>query len=96
MSVALDQYELFGVRNNVGLCLRIVTHPKFIAGEFNTDFLFSDNQVLDDLKNVPDEILDAASVIAVLRTEVPRMEILKYPNGIPRSKWRSKRFDFHR
>jgi acetyl-CoA carboxylase biotin carboxylase subunit len=39
MASALNEYEIFGVRNNLDLLSWIVGHPLFVKGKFDTNFL---------------------------------------------------------
>ena len=39
MERGLEEYEIAGVKTNITLCLFVVRHPEFIAGNFSTHFL---------------------------------------------------------
>jgi len=95
MSAALNQYEIFGVKNNVDLCLWIVNHPEFRAGKFDTHFL-SRNFTKDSLGKPEEYLLEAASLVAALceqhelRPQQPpaKREIV--------SEWKAQRSNFMR
>ena len=39
MNAALEQTNIEGIANNVGFLRRVVTHPKFVAGDVFTGFI---------------------------------------------------------
>ena len=65
MDWALSRYRICGVVTNIDFLRRVVTHPSFIAGDYDTHFL---DVRADDFKpaetEVPLEALAAAAIIA--------------------------------
>lgn len=39
LTEALDRYDIRGVSNNIGFLSTILSHPRFISGDFNTKFI---------------------------------------------------------
>ena len=63
---ALREYELLGVRTNIPLCLFVLTHPRFAAGDISTHFIgryFSPGTLL---AGAPIEEGAAAAVCALI------------------------------
>ena len=93
MSVALSHYEVYGVKNNVDLCLWVINHSKFRSGNFDTDFL-NQNFAIDKLERSSDEYLKSAALAAIF------MDQQKFDGGAPSmnhrptSRWRTKNIDF--
>ncbi len=59
MKTALDQYYVRGIRSNLGFLNAVVSHPKFAAGDFSTNFIaeefaggFTGAALDDDLRDV--------------------------------------------
>ncbi len=67
MTDVLNHYELFGVRNNIDLCLWILTHVKFRDGVYSTTFLERefDKKLLEE---IPSDLLEIAAITAVHST----------------------------
>jgi len=63
MDRALREYEILGVKTNIPLCLAIIRHPKFQAGEFTTHFL-RDNLVMGTLTPLSDQERKAVALAA--------------------------------
>jgi len=67
ITAALDETELFGVRNNLDLCSWIVRHPLFRQGDFDTNFLhkyFTSQGILVDTEKL-DKLCIAAACNAM-------------------------------
>ena len=91
---ALREYEILGVRTNIPLCLFVITHPRFAAGDISTHFIsryFSPGALRADL---PFEEGAAAAVCALLAggMEGGGSRALPLSSGL----WRGRRRDFHR
>lgn len=95
MSIALNQYELHGVKNNVSLCLWILDCAEFRDGNFATQFL-EKNFNVDELKRSQDNYLQHAAVAAAFMAE----HTLQRPDEIAhhqqKSSWKTKALDFMR
>jgi acetyl-CoA carboxylase biotin carboxylase subunit len=64
MSRALSEFEIWGVKTTIPLLAKIMAHPDFVAGRFDTDFIEAH---LDDLLNYveeEDEVLRLARFLA--------------------------------
>ncbi|HTY59134.1 MAG TPA: ATP-grasp domain-containing protein, partial [Bacteroidota bacterium] len=88
---ALREYEILGVRTNIPLCLFVLNHPAFAAGEISTHFIakhYSTEAVHQDFAV---EEGAAAAVCALLSGENHR---LQPPGAADQGKWRGRRLDF--
>jgi propionyl-CoA carboxylase alpha chain len=86
---ALSHYELFGVKNNIDLCLWILNHPKYRANEVNTNFIET-HFSLEEFNVASPDLFQAAAVAAALAEEARTPAHPATPPGP--SQWRSKRF----
>ena len=57
---ALDQFPILGIRTNVPLLARLLTHPRFVAGDLDTHFLATEAAAL-----LPEPGEPSADVLAV-------------------------------
>jgi propionyl-CoA carboxylase alpha chain len=90
LSSALSNYELFGVKNNIDLCLWILNHPKYRNNMIDTNFI-QNNFKLEELHELPPELFEAAAISAMLAEEAHE----HVPPADPArsaSQWRTKRF----
>ncbi len=91
LTEALSRYELFGVKNNIDLCLWILTHPKYRANQVDTNFI-QNHFSLQDLERVPPQLFEAAAVAAAL-TESAAINASGPIRPAPGSRWRTMRQD---
>jgi acetyl-CoA carboxylase biotin carboxylase subunit len=92
MDRALREYEILGVKTNIPLCLAIIRHPKFQAGEFTTHFL-RDNLVMGTLTPLSDQERKAVALAAAF-LEREADGISDFQGTVPTdgsSGWKSKR-----
>jgi acetyl-CoA carboxylase biotin carboxylase subunit len=61
---ALCEYELWGVKTTIPLLKKIMTHPEFVAGRFDTDFIDRHLAELLDYEEEEDELLRIARFVA--------------------------------
>lgn len=61
---ALKEYEIFGVKNNISLCLWVLHQPDYREGRFDTTFLEREFKP-DKITPAPDSLLRAMAVLAV-------------------------------
>ena len=95
LSVALNHYEIYGVKNNVDLCLWVINHPKFRSGNFDTNFL-NQNFTIDKLERSSDEYLKSAALAAIFMDQQKFDGSAPGMNHRPTSRWRTKNIDFMR
>jgi acetyl/propionyl-CoA carboxylase alpha subunit len=94
MKRALEEYELFGVRNNIGLCLWIMNETKFKQGVISTHYL------ADEF--VPEQIGSGSSrqhrlaALSALITSTGEARRQEAPNGSKGSNWLRKREEYFR
>jgi acetyl/propionyl-CoA carboxylase alpha subunit len=91
---ALREYEILGVRTNIPLCLFVLTHPMFAAGEISTHFIskyFSPGTLRAAL---PSEEGAAAAVCAMIAREAERAAGPVLP--VHPGRWRGRRGEFLR
>ena len=70
---ALRQFVVLGIQTNVPLLLRVLHHPRFLAGEVDTRFLDAELPALFPRDAAQDErLLRAASAAAAWYTAAPR------------------------
>jgi acetyl-CoA carboxylase biotin carboxylase subunit len=86
---ALSNYELFGVKNNIDLCLWILNHPKYRANEVDTNFI-QNNFSLEEFNVASPELFEATAIAASL-AEGARTPTPSSTHPVP-SQWRTKRF----
>jgi acetyl-CoA carboxylase biotin carboxylase subunit len=65
---ALKEYEIYGVKNNISLCLWAIGHPNFNSGKFDTTFL-QKYFTIDKISQVSDDEVQASVVLAALMEE---------------------------
>jgi 3-methylcrotonyl-CoA carboxylase alpha subunit len=67
---ALRQFAILGIQTNVPLLLRVLDHPRFLAGEVDTRFLDAELPAL--FPPIDDRLLRAAAAAAAWRAAQPR------------------------
>jgi len=69
---ALDQFPILGIRTNVPLLGRLLTHPRFIAGDLDTHFLATEaGSLLPAPPAPPPDVLAVAEALAHAPTAGP-------------------------
>jgi acetyl-CoA carboxylase biotin carboxylase subunit len=95
MIAALQDYELFGVRNNIALCIWIMNHQVYSEGIIDTNFLHRYFKP-EMIEKYPDEILSIAA-ITIHKTEKDfAIESSAKPRGNCRSTWKNNLTDYMR
>ncbi len=90
---ALKEYEIFGVKNNITLCLWILNQPNFRQGNFDTTFL-QNEFTSESIPPPPDSIQVAAALLAALHQNGLTSESPHQSDGdTPRKGWILKRND---
>ena len=91
---ALREYEILGVRTNIPLCLFVLTHPGFAAGDISTHFIsryFSPGTLHSE------KAFEEGAAAAVCAVIAGGMENGGGPPlAAPSGEWRSRRRDFLR
>jgi acetyl-CoA carboxylase biotin carboxylase subunit/propionyl-CoA carboxylase alpha chain len=64
MRRALSEYEIWGIKTTIPLLAKIMAHPDFAAGRFDTDFIEKHLDELLDYVEEEDEILRLARFVA--------------------------------
>ncbi len=95
MISALDNYEIFGVRNNIALCSWIMKHPNFENGKFDTNFLTKYFQP-ELLEQLPTDILHAGAITAIQYSKMLHSIQPIKGDGDVVSKWKKKISKFMR
>lgn len=67
MDYALGQLQLLGLKSNIGFLRRVINHPDFIAGDFNTHFIETHPEVLNDPRELSASVLIAAALGQIQR-----------------------------
>ena len=88
MAAALNEYEIYGVRNNLELCSWIMGDANFRSGDFDTNFMAK--RLSDMIRDAPAEIVLASITSAVKRDQVLAMHPPSSPSGAIRSRWREQ------
>jgi acetyl-CoA carboxylase biotin carboxylase subunit len=89
MTNALEQYELFGVRNNIDLCLWVLKHRKFICGDYSTTFL--DTEFHDGfLSNLPDDLIEVSSITAIFSDIMDKRTDYKFAVSALTNAWKKQ------
>ncbi len=88
---ALKEYEIFGVKHNVSLCLWILNQPDFRAGNYDTSFLRRSFAGLD-IGKAPDPLLEVAALLAATHFDGDAGgETYRSDGDAPRKSWILKR-----
>jgi acetyl-CoA carboxylase biotin carboxylase subunit len=96
MRAALNNYEIFGVRNNLSLCLWVMNHLKFISGKFDTNFLNNDFKQ-EELQKVPALLLKVGSIAALIDSKMlPTFSNELNDGGRIKSNWKLKLKEYMR
>jgi acetyl-CoA carboxylase biotin carboxylase subunit len=90
---ALDDYEIFGVKTNISLCLSVLHHPAFRAGRYDTSFL---EERIPKVSPVPEHALLSAAAACVLLEQVPARKDPRQNHEVNCSEWRRQSFDWVR
>ena len=94
LAMALEDYQIHGVKTNIPLCLWVLYHPLFQAGRYDTHFL--DDRFSPAVMEPPENYLVAAALSAVLMDQRVSGSRL---NGVARDangEWRKQLADFMR
>ncbi|MBA4311373.1 MAG: acetyl-CoA carboxylase biotin carboxylase subunit [Chlorobiaceae bacterium] len=92
MSVALKQYRLIGLKNNINFCAWIINQPKFISGEYDTGFIdkyFSVNE----LDKPSEEIITVAIIAALTKLQKNNHNLVEVSENKSCSNWKNKKID---
>jgi propionyl-CoA carboxylase alpha chain len=93
MRRALGEYEILGVRTNIGFCRFVLEHPAFAAGDFDTHFV--DREFRPELLPAPDGDAVRAAAVACAAADHSR----RTSGGAPRPDrsggplWADQRWD---
>jgi acetyl/propionyl-CoA carboxylase alpha subunit len=92
MEIALDEYRLYGVRNNLSLCQWVINHPKFRDGSYTTRFL--DERIKEFMLDLPDDnILDLAAISTVLLDQTSTNHVGGHSGKATNNVWKQQRLD---
>jgi propionyl-CoA carboxylase alpha chain len=94
LSWALENYQIFGVKTNISLCLWVLHHPQFRSGKYDTHFL--EEKFSADLLEPPEEYLVAAALGSVLKAQSLAKERSNGGLEQPAGEWRKKLEDLMR
>ncbi len=92
MASALEQYSLYGVRNNLLLCRWIMRHEKFLDGDIDTNFLVR-YPPRDLQSSPPPDVVLAGIIGAAMRSRMLPAPRINHRGSAFQSKWRSARKD---
>jgi 3-methylcrotonyl-CoA carboxylase alpha subunit len=87
---ALGEYEVVGVRTNLGLLRAIADHPAFAAGELDTGFIARHAAALlppAEQPAAPEPAVLAAAALAALRDQREAIRAAARASGDPHSPW---------
>lgn len=68
MRRALDEYVVRGIQTNLALHRKVLRHPGFCAGEYDTGFLAREREVLEQLGQPGEDMIDAVIVAAAIQS----------------------------
>lgn len=88
----LENYEIFGVKTNIPLCLWVLNHAEFRSGKYGTSFL--EEELRPDCLKAPADVRAGAAVAAVLREQILRGNKSNGLAGSIDSGWRSKILEY--
>jgi acetyl-CoA carboxylase biotin carboxylase subunit len=94
MRRALDEYRLGGIKHNLPFHRRLMRHPLFVAGEFDTGFIDREKARLlapHDLDGDDLEVAIAAAAIQSASTSPPASVSPLPVTGAAPSAWRTRR-----
>ncbi|WP_149535896.1 acetyl-CoA carboxylase biotin carboxylase subunit [Siccirubricoccus phaeus] len=84
---ALAQYEVAGLRTNLGLLRNIAAHPAFAAAELDTGFIARHGAALLAAPSAEPRLLLAAAALCVLRDQHAAIGAATARSGDPWSPW---------
>ena len=86
---ALREYWVAGIATNIGFHLALMSHPEFISGEYDTDFIEANEQALCHAK-LPEDARQVLAVGAVLARDANDRKRSVAENAQPKgwSPWR--------
>ena len=90
---ALEDYEIFGLKTNIALCLSVLHHPDFRAGRYDTSFL---EKQVPKISPIPENALLSAAAACVLLEQVQAGEQPGNDHEAAKSEWRKQSFDWVR
>jgi len=91
MRRALDEYRVGGIRNNLPFHRRLLRHPLFLAGDYDTGFIDREKATLLEA-GATDEDVEVALVAAAIHTATERPAIASTPPvGEAPAAWRWRR-----
>jgi pyruvate carboxylase len=64
MRRALSEFDVWGVKTTIPLMEKIMAHPDFVSGRFDTGFIDANLAALLDYNEEEDEILKLARFVA--------------------------------
>lgn len=90
---AIDDYKIVGVETTLDFCKFVLTHPKFVSGDFDTGFIknYFEPEMLIELNNQNSEIAAIAADI-IFNNQKPKNNNSKATDFVKKSKWKSNRF----
>ena len=86
MRRAVSEYKILGIQTTLAFFERVLNHPAFVAGDFDTSFVDAVFAAHDRARDRPVEIAVAAAAIRALSER----QAARLPNqaSAPRSRWR--------
>jgi acetyl-CoA carboxylase biotin carboxylase subunit len=89
MRRALDEYRVGGIKTNLPFHRRLLRHPQFLAGEYDTGFIDREKATLLAPYAPDAEELDVATIAAALHHAAARPAPAETPSPTGRSAWRT-------
>lgn len=89
MKRALHEYKITGVKTSIGFLKRVMNHPDFKNGQYDTHFI--EKNLSDLLKNESDEntvCRDIAAIVAYIDYQRNVETVVDRPTSITADKWR--------
>jgi len=87
MRRALGEYRITGIRTNLAFHRRLVEHPDFCAGRYDTGFIAEHEGFLTQGSSATDDAALAAALAVATMTSESRSRSKKAPSGAAPGPW---------
>ena len=92
MKRALKEYKISGVDTTIPFCLFVLSHPKFVSGDYRIDFVDKYYQRNSEPKNKREEIVASFAAASMHRYLASQNHVAENTR-LQSEKWKRKRFD---
>lgn len=91
MLQAISDYQIHGVETTLNLCRFVLQHPEFMDGRFTTQFIPRNFKPELLRKNMPEDIMELAALLAASQIHRVEHELNQYQPQPPLNPWKLNR-----